>query len=182
MIHTLAARNLPTPVGVLRLVASGRALCGVFFDGHKPAPRFDGTETGAHGILDAAARAFAAWFEGDLDALVDLPTHADGTRLELAVWAGLRAIPAGHTSTYGELAAAIGHSSAARAVGRANAHNPLSIVVPCHRVVGKGGALTGYAGGLERKAWLLEHERRHAGRDLERPGKLRASSSVLIHP
>jgi methylated-DNA-[protein]-cysteine S-methyltransferase len=178
MISNLRARNLSTPVGVLRLVANDRALCGVFFEGHKPAPRIDGTDVGSHAVLDAAAVAFAAWFEGDLDALARLVTHAEGTHLELAVWEGLRRIPAGGTSTYGELAAAIGHPGAARAVGRANGHNPLSIVVPCHRVVGKGGALTGYAGGVERKAWLLQHEHRHAARSRNLPGP----SSVHIHP
>ncbi|NUO53658.1 MAG: methylated-DNA--[protein]-cysteine S-methyltransferase [Polyangiaceae bacterium] len=178
---TLVARNLTTPVGALRLVANDRALAGVYFEGHKPTPRFDGPEAGAHPILDLAERAFGAWFEGDLDAFAELPTHADGTALELAVWKGLRRIPAGETSTYGELAAAIGHPNAARPVGRANGRNPLSIVVPCHRVVGKGGALTGYAGGLERKAWLLEHERRHVG-SLARPRNLPARSSVHTDP
>lgn len=163
MTLDLSARNLSTPIGVLRLVANDDALVGVFFEGHKPTPRFDGTEARDSAILAAAGRAFAAWFDGDLDALAELPTHAEGSALELEVWKGLRRIPAGATSTYGELAASIGHPNAARPVGRANGHNPLSIVVPCHRVVGKGGALTGYAGGLERKAWLLGHERRHAG-------------------
>lgn len=158
----LHARDLSTPVGVLRLVANDHALVGVFFESHEPAPRFDGAEAKTHAILDRAERAFAAWFDGDLGALAELPTEAEGTPLELAVWRALREIAPAATSTYGELAAAIGHPTAARAVGRANGRNPLSIVVPCHRVVGKGGALTGYAGGLERKAWLLDHERRHA--------------------
>lgn len=103
--------------------------------------------------------ALAAFFAGDLGALAALPVRTNGTVFQRRVWAALREIPAGRTRTYGALAAAIGAPTASRAVGLANGANPIAIVVPCHRVVGANGALTGYGGGLERKRWLLEHER-----------------------
>ena len=102
--------------------------------------------------------AFAAYFAGSLHALEELPTGVVGSGFERAVWAELRRIPPGETRSYGELARAIGGSANARAVGGANGRNPLAIVVPCHRVIGADGSLTGYAGGLTRKAWLLAHE------------------------
>ncbi|MEI6486598.1 MAG: methylated-DNA--[protein]-cysteine S-methyltransferase [Sphingomonadales bacterium] len=106
----------------------------------------------------ALAAAFAAYFGGRPTALDSLAVAAIGSDFQRRVWAALRAIPAGETSSYGQLAAAIGQPSASRAVGLANGANPIGIVVPCHRVIGAGGALTGYAGGVERKAWLLRHE------------------------
>lgn len=102
--------------------------------------------------------AIAAYFAGNLAALDDLPVAAIGSDFQRKVWAALRTIPAGETRSYGQLAAAIGQAAAARAVGLANGANPIGIIVPCHRVIGTGGALTGYAGGVERKAWLLAHE------------------------
>ena len=101
-----------------------------------------------------------AFFRGDLRALDPLRVRTGGTDFQRRVWAALREIPSGATTTYGALARAIGRPSAARAVGHANGSNPIALVVPCHRVVGSDGALTGYAGGIERKRWLLEHERR----------------------
>jgi O-6-methylguanine DNA methyltransferase len=105
-----------------------------------------------------------AYFAGDLDALAKVSVATGGTPFQRAVWAALRRIPAGHTATYGQLAVDLGHAGASRAVGLANGSNPIAIVVPCHRVIGANGALTGYAGGLPRKRWLLEHERRYAQR------------------
>ena len=112
---------------------------------------------------DPLAAAFAGYFAGDLLALSRLPTGAVGSAFERAVWAELRRIPAGETRSYGDLARALGGQAHgpganARAVGGANGRNPLAIVVPCHRVIGADGRLTGYAGGLTRKAWLLAHE------------------------
>lgn len=104
--------------------------------------------------------ALAAFFAGDVDALAALRVRTNGTAFQRRVWSALRGIPAGRSSTYGALAAAIGAPTASRAVGLANGANPIAIVVPCHRVIGANGALTGYGGGLERKRWLLEHERR----------------------
>jgi methylated-DNA-[protein]-cysteine S-methyltransferase len=93
----------------------------------------------------------------------DLPLHPSGTPFQQRVWAALRTIPYGETASYGEVAAAIGNPSAFRAVGAANGQNPISIVVPCHRVIGSHGALTGYGGGLDAKRWLLSHEAAHTG-------------------
>ena len=105
-----------------------------------------------------AAEALKAYVEGDLAAIDAVATETGGTPFQRKVWAALREIPAGRAWTYGQLAARIGQPSAARAVGLANGANPIGVVVPCHRVIGANGALTGYAGGLERKRWLLAHE------------------------
>lgn len=105
--------------------------------------------------------ALDAYFAGQVDALDALPIATGGTPFQRAVWAALRRVPYGTTTSYGALAAALGRPSAARAVGLANSLNPIGIVVPCHRVIGVKGALTGYAGGLHRKRWLLEHELRY---------------------
>jgi len=107
----------------------------------------------------AARRAIEAYFAGDLAALDGLIVHTRGTAFQEEVWAALRAIPARQTRSYRDLAAAIGRPKAVRAVGLANGSNPIAIVVPCHRVIGADGGLTGYGGGLDRKRWLLEHER-----------------------
>jgi methylated-DNA-[protein]-cysteine S-methyltransferase len=104
--------------------------------------------------------ALAGFFAGDLDALTRVRADTNGTKFQRRVWDELRRVPAGHTTTYGALAAAIGAPSASRAVGLANGSNPIAIVVPCHRVIGADGSLTGYGGGLARKRWLLDHERR----------------------
>jgi O-6-methylguanine DNA methyltransferase len=102
-----------------------------------------------------------AYFGGDLGRLADVPVATGGTAFQREVWGALRAIPAGATTSYGQLAMQLGRPGASRAVGLANGANPVSIVVPCHRVIGANGALTGYGGGLPRKRWLLDHERRH---------------------
>jgi O-6-methylguanine DNA methyltransferase len=112
----------------------------------------------------AMINALAAYFAGDLDAISKLRVATGGTPFQREVWAALRRIPAGRTTSYGELAAELGHRGASRAVGLANGSNPIAIVVPCHRVIGANGALTGYAGGLPRKRWLLEHEHRYTQR------------------
>ncbi|HET6250345.1 MAG TPA: methylated-DNA--[protein]-cysteine S-methyltransferase [Tepidisphaeraceae bacterium] len=103
-----------------------------------------------------------AYFAGDLDALGSLETATSGTPFRRQVWQALRAIPAGTTQSYGQLAARIGRPTASRAVGSANGANPIAIVVPCHRVIGANGTLTGYAGGLHHKTWLLRHETQYA--------------------
>jgi methylated-DNA-[protein]-cysteine S-methyltransferase len=103
-------------------------------------------------------RALNAYFAGDIEALADVPTTTNGTPFQREVWKGLRAIPAGTTVSYGQLAQSIGRKGASRAVGAANGANPIPIVVPCHRVIGADGSLTGFASGLARKRWLLDHE------------------------
>jgi methylated-DNA-[protein]-cysteine S-methyltransferase len=108
-------------------------------------------------------QAFHSYFAGDVKALNNVECETNGTEFQRRIWQTLRTIPAGSTSTYGELAQRLGLSNAARAVGLANGANPLSIIVPCHRLIGANGSLTGYAGGLHRKEWLLNHERTCVG-------------------
>lgn len=100
------------------------------------------------------------YFQGRMGALDEIPCQADGTPFQQSVWTALRGIPAGRTTSYGALAAQLGNPKAVRAVGLANGSNPIPIILPCHRVIGSGGSLTGYGGGLERKRWLLAHEGR----------------------
>lgn len=107
---------------------------------------------------EAVRHAVIAYFAGDLAAFDRVEVRTGGTDFQRSVWKALRDIPAGETRSYGQLAAAIGIPKAVRAVGLANSANPVGVIVPCHRVVGSGGKLTGYAGGLERKRWLLAHE------------------------
>lgn len=115
-------------------------------------------ETGA--APSAMRRDLAAYFEGEMEALARVPWRVAGTPFQREVWTALVEIPAGTTTSYGALAARIGRPSAVRAVGLANGANPIGVVVPCHRVIGADGSLTGYGGGIERKRWLLAHERR----------------------
>jgi methylated-DNA-[protein]-cysteine S-methyltransferase len=114
-----------------------------------------------HGLRDAIDRYFA----GDIEAIDDIPVQTAGTPFQRSVWKQLRRIPSGAIVSYGKLAAQIARPKAVRAVGLANGSNPIGIVVPCHRVIGSDGSLTGYGGGLERKRWLLEHERANQNRD-----------------
>jgi methylated-DNA-[protein]-cysteine S-methyltransferase len=120
----------------------------------------------------AAWRALQAYFEGELGAIDEIATATNGTAFQLTVWEALRRIPVGRAVSYQALADTIGRPSATRAVGLANGSNPISIVVPCHRVIGANGSLTGYGGGLERKRWLLAHE----GLELPRAGYARGVS------
>ena len=110
--------------------------------------------------LGETTSAIRAYFEGDLAALHAIDVDGGGTDFQRQAWEALRAVPPGETRTYGQMAAVLGKPNAARAIGMANALNPISLVVPCHRLVGSDGALTGYGGGVERKRWLLEHEKR----------------------
>lgn len=107
------------------------------------------------GLTDAIRR----YFLGELQAIDNLPVQTTGTRFQREVWRALRAIPCGATISYGQLAKQIGRPAAVRAVGLANASNPVPVVVPCHRVIGSDGSLTGYGGGIDRKRWLLDHEK-----------------------
>ncbi len=145
----LATEHVASPIGTVRIRHDGRALHALdFVDGVAP----------DHGPGSSFARAVQAYFAGEITALDALPVAVRGTEFELLVWHALRQIPAGHTWSYRELAQAIGRPKAMRAVGAANGRNPVSLVLPCHRVIGADGSLTGYGGGLERKAWLLRHE------------------------
>jgi methylated-DNA-[protein]-cysteine S-methyltransferase len=154
----LAETTFLSPLGRLRLIAQEDALVGVYFEAHRPAPPALHTAPARdHAVLDAARVQLEEYFAGARTAF-SLPLAAVGTAFQRDVWRALRAIPFGHTRSYGELGAQIGKPLASRAVGAANGRNPLSIIVPCHRVIGASGALTGYAGGAERKRWLLGHE------------------------
>ena len=112
--------------------------------------------------LAKIAGAVERYFAGDVDALDDIPIEADGTDFQRAVWDAIREIPAGRTASYQEIARSVGRPAAVRAVGTATGRNPVSIVVPCHRVIRSDGSLGGYGGGLHRKEWFLDHERRHS--------------------
>lgn len=161
---TLALRDLDTPLGTLTLVAGDHGLVGAYFPDHRRRPDLRDAGRDARGaILDAAAHAYRAYFAGDA-AEVEVAGLGPGSDFQRAVWQELRRIPAGTTRTYAQVAAAIGRPTATRAVAAAIGRNPLTIAVPCHRVVGADGSLTGYAGGLERKRWLLAHERQARSR------------------
>lgn len=160
-MHTVTETVIPSPLGPLRLVASPTALTGVYFAQHRraPAPRADADPDAAtkHPVLARAATELAEYFSGARDRFT-VPLAPEGTEFQRAVWSALRELSFGERVSYAELGRRLGRPSASRAVGAANARNPLSIVVPCHRVVGASGALTGYAGGVDAKAWLLAHE------------------------
>lgn len=158
-MNAQAIAFLESPVGRLTLLARDEGLSGVYFPSHKGAPACAAERRPDHPALRAARQQLAEYFRGGRDAF-ELPLAPDGTAFQRRVWAALRSIPFGETRGYGALAAQLGRPTAARAVGLANGRNPLSIVVPCHRVVGRDGALTGYAGGLDAKRWLLAHEGR----------------------
>lgn len=150
-----------SPIGALTIVARAGALTGLFMDCERH--RFPDEALGERAVGDAepfeeTRRQLDAYFAGELREF-DLPLAPDGTPFQHRVWARLREIPYGETTTYGELAQSLGKPTAFRAVGLANGRNPLSVVVPCHRVVGANGDLTGYAGGLQRKEFLLGLER-----------------------
>ena len=156
-------RVIDSPVGRLLLGARAGGLTAVYFEPHAPELRAewrpdDGSRAGASGTLDAASAQLAAYFTGALT-MFDLPLSPTGTAFQCRVWDTLRRIPFGESTTYGELARRIGAPHAAGAVGAANGRNPLPVIVPCHRVIGADGTLTGFGGGIERKHWLLEHER-----------------------
>lgn len=146
---------MESPIGRLRLVSDGAHLCGVYMGDEQadhPTQRGNDVE-----VLREAAAQLRAYFDGKLR-VFDLPLAAQGTPFQQRVWKALRDIPYGTTVSYGALAGRIGRPKASRAVGLANGRNPISIVVPCHRVIGADGSLTGYGGGLPRKRWLLNHE------------------------
>jgi methylated-DNA-[protein]-cysteine S-methyltransferase len=148
-----------SPVGRLLLAGDEQALSGLFMmdtGGHSMTPSPEWTRR--PGAFGAAADQLAEYFGGSRTEF-DLPLAPRGTPFQLAVWAELTRIPYGVTASYGAVAAALGKSLlASRAVGLANGRNPISIIVPCHRVIGADGSLTGYGGGLDRKEWLLRHE------------------------
>ena len=184
MIMTgLHERSVPSPIGTLRLVASDAVLVALILPDHQPRQQRElhpgpeparqprprrappaGTPLAkgdTHPILDAAARELEEYFSGTRTHF-DTPLEPRGTAFQCRTWDALVTIPFGETRTYTEIACAIGAPTATRAVGAANGINPLALFVPCHRVIGADGTLTGYGGGLPAKRWLLDHERRVA--------------------
>jgi len=150
----------PSPVGDLTLIASDQGLRAILWPkesarraGIANRPRRDPE----HPILKQTATQLDEYFAGTRTAF-DLPLDLEGTRFQVAAWRALASIPFGSTTSYGQQAAALGIPTAARALGAANRANPVCIVLPCHRVIGKDGSLTGFAGGLATKQWLLDHE------------------------
>ncbi len=160
----LSRTRLQCPLGELEIIADAGGLCMVEFADH--AERYLKVLSARYGeveIVDGedphdAVAALEAYFAGDLRAIDRLPADAPGTTFQRAVWAELRGIPPGSTISYQQLARRLGRPTATRAVGAANGQNPVGIVVPCHRVIGANGTLTGYSGGLDKKRWLLAHE------------------------
>lgn len=159
---------MPSPVGELLLIADDTGLTGLYFEEHRYGAsdttgmaRANSNRSGAAGVIAAARAQLEEYFAGRRTSF-DLPLAARGTPFQLRVWEALRGIGYGEAISYAELARRIGNPRAIRAVGGANARNPISIVVPCHRVVGADGSLTGFGGGMERKRWLLDHEARWA--------------------
>ncbi|MET0246538.1 MAG: methylated-DNA--[protein]-cysteine S-methyltransferase [Sphingomonas sp.] len=152
-------RTMPSPVGALTLVAGDAGLAAILWEQDREGrvPIGPMTETPAHPVLVETERQLGAYFAGTRTAF-DLPLDFRGTDFQKQVWVALLTIPFGQTRSYGEIARQIGRPGASRAVGAANGRNPISIVAPCHRVIGSGGSLTGFAGGLEAKAFLLRHE------------------------
>jgi methylated-DNA-[protein]-cysteine S-methyltransferase len=151
--HTI----VESPIGELILVAEDATLSGVYFPGHwtRPDPATFGART--EDRLEHVEEQLAEYFAGERTRF-ELPTCARGNAFQRQVWDIIDRIPYGQTTTYGELASQLGNPTLARMVGTAVGHNPLSVIVPCHRVVGKDGKLTGYAGGLQRKRFLLDLE------------------------
>jgi O-6-methylguanine DNA methyltransferase len=167
MTETFRLSHIPTPVGDMLIAVDDKDRLRVLdWDSHRERmerlmERYYGP--GAVALLDSDAgnpvgRKLEDYVAGDIAAIDDIPTFTPGTGFQRKVWAALREIPAGQTWSYGQLAAHVGEPGAARAVGLANGSNPIGVVVPCHRVIGANGTLTGYGGGIERKRWLLRHE------------------------
>jgi methylated-DNA-[protein]-cysteine S-methyltransferase len=145
-----------TPLGLLRVEGTDAGLRSVLFDSR----RQPGADATPGALVREAVLQLQAYFAGRLHRF-ELPLAPRGTPFQRAVWEALRGIPYGEVTDYGTIASRVGRPAAARAVGGANHENPIGIVVPCHRVIGRSGKLVGYAGGVSLKAWLLDHERRH---------------------
>ena len=150
--------TIDSPIGPLTIVARDEKLVAIYMEQHARRPDVAALGQRVDDVLPEVTRQLAEYFGGERREF-DLPLAATGTDFQHRVWAVLRTIPYGETWSYGQLAAALGQPGASRAVGLANGRNPISIVVPCHRVVGANGSLTGYAGGTDRKRFLLALER-----------------------
>lgn len=143
-----------SPVGSLKLSATREALSSIHFAENKNGKLKSSTD---NKILEAAKNQLAEYFNRNRQTF-DIPLAPEGTDFELQVWGQIKTIPYGSTATYSEIAKRLGDVNKVRAVGKANGQNPISIIIPCHRIIGTNNKLTGYAGGIERKRWLLQHE------------------------
>jgi methylated-DNA-[protein]-cysteine S-methyltransferase len=164
----LTSTSVPSPVGPLTVVASDVGVRAVLWPSEDPrrVPLDEAAADAQHPVLACAAAQLAEYFDGTRQDF-DVPLDPVGTEFQQSAWRALRTIPYGETVSYGEQAERMGDKRKARAVGAANGRNPISIIVPCHRVVGANGSLTGFAGGIDTKAWLLDHEARTAGKTLD---------------
>ena len=151
-----------SPIGTLQIQTRGEVLCGLEFADRMPARPAAGKVTMQRpeksGRTPVLVQRLRDYFSGDIHALDGIEVEPQGTEFERKVWRALLRVRPGTTVTYGELARRAGYPGAARAVGGACGRNPIAVVIPCHRVVGANGSLTGYGGGMERKRWLLDHE------------------------
>jgi methylated-DNA-[protein]-cysteine S-methyltransferase len=156
--------RLNTPLGQITIITDKDRLCALDFADYEVrmmtllSRRYDAIELIPQPNPFGITERLQAYLTGDLTTLAEIPVSMGGTAFQQQIWAKLREIPIGETWTYGRLATEIGKPTASRAVGMANSLNPIAIVVPCHRVIGANGRLTGYAGGIDRKRWLLQHE------------------------
>ncbi len=162
----LVETRYESPLGALRLVASDEGIRAILWpndevgrEGDRLRVKLGRSHAGSSNILMQAVRELDEYFAGDRE-VFELPLDPRGTEFQLLVWFGLASVPYGQTATYGQQAAALGRPKSVRAVASANGKNPISIVLPCHRIIGADGSLTGFAGGLDGKAWLLAHEGR----------------------
>ena len=165
MDHELCHTIIDTPIGPLTLVAGPNGLREVRFPNGRLVSAADGPARPDHPVLAQTATELAEYFAGTRQDF-DVPLDPHGSPFQLSAWQGLTTIPFAETVSYGEQARRLGHDGKARAIGAANGSNPLPVIVPCHRVIGSDGSLTGFGGGLETKAWLLHHERVVAGLEL----------------
>jgi methylated-DNA-[protein]-cysteine S-methyltransferase len=162
-VRRLEVTEVETPIGPLGLAAEDGVLVAVTFDGAAPLRRWAALVLGPCALVEVDDPAgviapLRRFFAGAVDALAAVPVRLHGTEFQRRAWQALRRIPAGTTWSYRQLAEKLGDPRATRAVGAANGQNPVPVVVPCHRVIGSDGRLTGFGGGLHRKRWLLEHE------------------------
>lgn len=153
-----AVRPMKTPIGTIRLVTVEEGLVGVRFANDAAHIRDGLDSASAQTHLDNVEEALGEYFAGTRKDFAHLPVLAKGTAWQLKVWGALFKIPFGQTKSYAEIAQSVGNPKAMRAVGLANGRNPIPIIIPCHRVIGANGTLTGFGGGLPAKKWLLEHE------------------------
>jgi methylated-DNA-[protein]-cysteine S-methyltransferase len=160
----IALTTLESPIGPLTIAARGSKVCLVHFGKPSSYVRtslskwYPGAQVAQSDDAGGAGSVLMRYFDGDLRSLDEIEVELHGTDFQQRVWTALRSVPAGSTASYSELARRVGAPAAGRAVGAANGSNPVAVVLPCHRIIGSNGSLTGYGGGLHRKRWLLNHE------------------------